>query len=140
MTIFYTMVILRRGQTNRIPISSATATATGLAQVLIQSNETLYPQGFTFRKNDLWLANARFNQIDLFHDELVANASLPLSFELVAGSPNETVFAGPTDCEFGREPRDQKRGSMYVTTCGISGGKYTFGGSVWRLDVGHLKS
>jgi len=85
---------------------------------------------------NLWLANPIYNKTDLIFDAAIAQVPSPLPYEAAARSPNDTVFTGPTDCKFGRKPLDRKRWSIYVTTTGKHGQNYTFGGSLFRLDVG----
>lgn len=128
-----------KGEISRIPIDLQNGTALGPAQVLVQNNETIFPEGFTIRKDNLWLANAAYSQLNFLPAAAAAattRSSSPPPIQVVAGNPNDTVFAGPSDCKFGKKALDVERGSLYVTTVGKSGGNWTFGGSLWRLDVG----
>ncbi|KIX03759.1 uncharacterized protein Z518_07312 [Rhinocladiella mackenziei CBS 650.93] len=128
----------QKGSISRVPIDLQTATPVGPVEPLFQNNDTVFAQGFAFRGNSLWLANG-FDEINLFSGATSPQISTPLATEVVAGSPNETTFVGPSDCKFGRKPLDLKRGSLYVTTTGKSSEGYVYGGSLFRVDLGpHL--
>ena len=124
-----------KGLMGRIPIDPRTVTATGPPEIFFKNNETLFPQGFTFRGDELWLASAINNQVLLISNATSQGSSSP-SIKVVASHPNDTRFAGLTDCKFGSKPEDLERGSLYVTPIGKVGDTWTFGGSLWRLDVG----
>jgi hypothetical protein len=125
----------QRRQISRIPTDLRTGTATGDAQILLQSNETMDPQGSTFRKTNLRLANAIFNEINLLPSATKVERISLQSVKVVAGDPRDTIFVGPTDRKFGKKALDVKRGSLYVTTTELSGHNWTYGDSSgdWTL-------
>jgi hypothetical protein len=123
-----------RGEISRIPVDRRTGTAVGPAEVLVKHKGELFPQGFAFRGNELWLTNA-FNQVMRISGLTRREASHP-SMDVVAGSLNGTKFAGLSDCKFGSKTQDLERGSLYVSSIGKVGTQWVFGGSVWRVDAG----
>jgi hypothetical protein len=96
-----------RRQISRILIDLHTGTRD--AQILLQGNVTMYPQGFTFNKNNLWLPNAIFNEINLLPSATKMERNSLQSAKVVTGDPSDTIFAGPTECKFGKRALDVKR-------------------------------
>jgi hypothetical protein len=52
------------------------------------------PQGFTFRKTNLWLANAIFNEINLLPNATKVERISLQSVKVVARDPSDTIFTG----------------------------------------------
>ena len=113
---------------NRIPIhpdGTTAGTSSTLASGIAGDDFVFNKRGDAFIAQNAW-------------DNLVFLRAGGGSALVIAGSPNSTVLAGPSACQFGRTLVDRK--SLYVTTNGGLAGYFTgnfrIGGTVSRIDVG----